>query len=374
MAVLDQNLDLSGQEKHRLFTLYNAPAFVKSAEEVLIHGDEQLAPNEYADPLRKLYPCHTKAAVWTSAAFFYDCQNELPPMRAATIEDKLLKAAEIFGIQNEVATIKTQIKDAKVDDLSQLPNEKFAYVTTDATGQATREYPLRNAIEVKKAAEYLMQYRDDMPWTMRNTFATNVLRAAEEFGAAIGDVRDDLEKTAGFGLCSASDVVSALKQRARAAKLNSDVQDLTDGLEKLAELINNNKNSMLQRQHMLVEFLDDVDRRANWTTRYNSDFSRPEDIIFGVTEKSASELASRLIGSPFTGNYYQLSDLEQLPLNKLSEVMGEDMAEAVSAGGVYIDTEKLAAVIPTLPREDADMFDQLTAVCGIAPFASKTAI
>jgi hypothetical protein len=374
MAVLDQNLDLSGQEKHRLFTLYNAPAFVKSAEEVLIHGDEQLAPNEYADPLRKLYPCHTKAAVWTSAAFFYDCQNELPPMRAATIEDKLLKAAEIFGIQNEVATIKTQIKDAKVDDLSQLPNEKFAYVTTDATGQATREYPLRNAIEVKKAAEYLMQYRDDMPWTMRNTFATNVLRAAEEFGAAIGDVRDDLEKTAGFGLCSASDVVGALKQRARAAKLNSDVQDLTDGLEKLAELINNNKNSMLQRQHMLVEFLDDVDRRANWTTRYNSDFSRPEDIIFGVTEKSASELASRLIGSPFTGNYYQLSDLEQLPLNKLSEVMGEDMAEAVSAGGVYIDTEKLAAVIPTLPREDADMFDQLTAVCGIAPFASKTAI
>lgn len=374
MAVLDQNLDLSGQEKHRLFTLYNAPAFVKTAEEVLIHGDEQLAPNEYADPLRKLYPCHTKAAVWTSAAFFYDCQHELPPMRAATIEDKLLKAAEIFGIQRDVATIKTQIKEAKVDDLSQLPNEKFAYVVTNEDGQSIREYPLRNALEVKKAAEYLMQYRDDMPWAMRNTFATNVLRAAEEFGAAIGDVRDELEKTAGFGLCSASDVVNALKQRARASKLNSDMQDLTEGLEKLAELINNNKNSMLQRQHTLVEFLDDVDRRANWTTRYDSDFARPEEVIFGVTEKSASALASRLVGSPFTGNYYQLSALEQLPLNKLAEVMGEDMADAVSAGGVYIDTEKLAAVIPTLPREDADMFDQLTAVCGIAPFASKTAI
>ncbi|MFA5571865.1 MAG: hypothetical protein WDA42_02055 [Candidatus Bathyarchaeia archaeon] len=374
MTVLDQNLDLSGQEKHRLFTLYNAPAFVKTAAEVLIHGDEQLAPNEYADPLRKLYPCHTKAAVWTSAAFFYDCQNELPPMRAATIEDKLLKAAEIFGIRREVATIKQQIKDAQVDDLSQLPNEKFAYVVTNEDGQSTREYPLRNALEVKKAAEYLMQYRDDMPWAMRNTFATNVLRAAEEFGAGINDVRDELEKTAGFGLCSASDVVNALKQRARAARLNSDMQDLTEGLEKLAELINNNKSSMLQRQHMLVEFLDDVDRRANWTTRYNSDFSRPEEVIFGVTEKSAAALASRLIGSPFTGNYYQLSDLEQLPLNKLAEVMGEDMADAVSAGGVYIDTEKLAAVIPTLPREDADMFDQLTAVCGIAPFASKTAI
>ncbi len=372
MSTLDQNLDLNGQEKHRLFTLYGVPDFVKSAEQPDVHGGEQLAPTEYADPLRKLYPCHTKAAVWTSAAFFFENQSQFPPMRATTIEDKIVKAAEIFGIKENVIKLKEDIQTSKVDDINQLPNEKFAYIKENEDGSFNRSYPLRNAIETKQAAEYFMQYRDEFPWADRNRFAMNVLRAAEEYGASISDIRNELEKSAGQGLCSASDVVKAMQQRARAAKLTAATAPLADNLVKLAAMVEQNPNSLLQRQHMLVELLDDVDRRAGWANRYASDFSRPEDVVFGVTEKSASDLASRLIGNPFTGNYYQVDALSQLPVNKIAEVMGEDMAEAVSAGGVYIDTEKLAAVIPTLPRTDANLFDQLAAVCGITPFANKS--
>ncbi len=368
MSALDQNLDLNGQEKHRLFTLYAAPDFVKSANHEDVHGPENLHTSEFADPLRKLYPCHTKAATWASAVFFFDNRESFPPIRGATIEDKILKAAEVFNLKDEIETLRSSITDSKTDDINKLPNEKFAYVNETDEG-VVRKYPLRNAAETKAAAEYFFEYRDSFPWEARNHFARKVLKAAESYGAAIQDCREELEKSAGFGLCASRDVITAIRQRSRAASVRGDLGGLSDELDRLATTIEKNSSVVLQKQFDFAQLLDDVDRRCDWVGRYDNDFDRPEEVLFGITEKSASELANRLIGNQLTGNYYQVDDLEKLPVNKIAEVLGQEVADAVSVGGVYVDREKLAAVLPTLPRNDAKLFDQLAAVCGVSPFA-----
>jgi hypothetical protein len=56
---------------------------------------------------------------------------------------------------------------------------------------------------------------------------------------------------------------------------------------------------------------------------------------------------------------YDLADLEKLAVDDLRDVLGDDFADAVSAGGVYTDRDKLAAIVPTLDRGMAAMLDRL---------------
>ena len=73
-----------------------------------------------------------------------------------------------------------------------------------------------------------------------------------------------------------------------------------------------------------------------------------------------------------TGNVYNLDDLEKLAVEDVRDWMGDDFADAVSAGGVYMDRDKLAAIVPTLDRGMATTLDQLATEKGLEP-AVKTA-
>jgi hypothetical protein len=53
--------------------------------------------------------------------------------------------------------------------------------------------------------------------------------------------------------------------------------------------------------------------------------------------------------------------------------MGDDFVDAVSAGGVYVDRDKLAAIVPTLDRGMAATFDRLMLEKSAAPVATNAA-
>ena len=74
-----------------------------------------------------------------------------------------------------------------------------------------------------------------------------------------------------------------------------------------------------------------------------------------------------------SGNIYKRADFNSASLDGIRDVMGEDFAEAISAGGLYVSEEKLAEVLPTLPRGDAELFDQLLQSMGIFPVAKEAA-
>ena len=73
-SILDHTQDLSGVETHRLTSLYAPPEFVKTASHEQLYGPEGggLPNHVFADPVHRLYPCHTKAATWMSCLFFMD--------------------------------------------------------------------------------------------------------------------------------------------------------------------------------------------------------------------------------------------------------------------------------------------------------------
>lgn len=356
---LDQNQDAAGRETHRLTTLFACPDFVKSAAHERTHGDETLPRHMYADQYNKLYPCHTAPATWLSALYFADKRAAFNEARGEEIQSRIHTAAKFFGIIGAVTEMEEKVAAANADDINNLSDDCFAIVWAADGGAKERHWPLRNSTEVKFAAEHFNTYRDEFVFEDRQKVAEKILVKANEHGADIGDYEHVLSLSAGFGSCAAS--VAGDMLRKRAALVHRSNFAASAEMLKLASVVESNPENA--REHdtriKLAAAVDEFDRVNHLDRLYGEGgLPRPEEVLFAVTEKAARDFMHSNIETT-TGNVYALDDLEKLALDQVREWLGDDFADAVSSGGVYLDRDKLAAIVPTLDRGMASMFDRM---------------
>lgn len=357
---LDHAHDVSGQETHRLTTLFPAPDFVKSAAEDRLVGDPEKLPRHiYADQHNKLYPCHTAPATWMSALFFNDKRAQFDEKTAAVIHERINKAAKYFGIAGLVADLEKAASLSGIDDLDDLEDDDWGIVWLDQNGRKERHWPMRNAKEVKFAAAHFATYRDEFAFADRHQIATKILNKAAAYHADLGDEGEALVLAAGHGACAAKTASELLRTRATLAQRSH--ADLAEGLEKLAAVVEQNPEQARSEdvRLKLAAAVDEFDRATHLCRLYGEGgLPRPEEVLFAVTEKVARDFMDQSVETT-TGNVYALDDLEKLAVDDLREWLGDDFADAVSTGGVFVDREKLSAIVPTLDRGMAATFDRL---------------
>jgi hypothetical protein len=362
---LDYAQDTSGRESHRLTKLYGSPDFVKNASAEKLRGDGSLPRHLYADPHNKLYPCHTAAATWMSGLFFADKRADFDPQRAVAVETSILKAADYFGVGGSVRDAMQKVAAAAEAGVGELPDSDFAIVWASNAG-TERHWPLRNATEVKFAAAHFQQYRDQFTFDDRHVIANKILTKAAQHGADMGDAGEALELAAGHGACAAKVASDMLKDRVRLTQRNYGA--LAAELSKLAELVDSNPERARDRDMRLklASAVDAFDRNTHLARLYDDGgLARPEEVLFAITEKVAREFMNQNVETT-TGNVYALDDLEKLAVDDIREWLGDDFVDAVSAGGVFLDREKLASIVPTLDRGMAAMLDRLMREKGAA--------
>lgn len=373
MTILDHTQDISGRETHRLLSLYPAPDFVKNADHVRLAGDrEKMARHMYAEPFNKLYPCHTSAATWMSALWFAEKRAEFDEKQAAAIQDKITTSAQYFGIHGLIRELMQKVAADNTNELSKLSDDNFAIVWRDDTGAVERHWPLRNATEVKFASAHFKKYRDEFVFADRHKIANRILDKALEYGADTSPADGTLETTAGRGLCATKIAADLLRDRAKLTRRTH--AQLSSEIEKLAELIEHNPAETQNEECRLklASVIDQFDRETKLYRLYDENgLPRPEDVLFAITEKVAREFIDSNVETT-TGNVYALTDLEKLAVEDLRNWLGDEFADAVSAGGVFTDRDKLAAIVPTLDRGMAAMLDRLMLEKKAAPVA-KTA-
>jgi len=351
---LDHVHDVSGRETHRLTALHPAPEFVKSAAVERLNGDDTLPRHLYADQHNKLYPCHTAPATWMSALFFADKQAQFEEKRAERIRARIQQAAEYFGIAGLIGGLE---KSASAEDA--VSDDDFGVVWVDTNGRKERHWPLRNANEVKFAAAHFKRYRDEFVFEDRNRIATKILEKAAQFNADTSEAEGALELAAGYGMCAAKVASQMLKDRVRLTQRQ--YGDLASELSKLAEAVDQNPERArdMETRLKLASAVDNFDRSTHLYRLYDAGgLPRPEEVLFAVTEKVARDFLNENVETT-TGNVYALDDLEKLAVEDVRAYLGDEFADAVSAGGVYMDRDKLAAIVPTLDRGMATTLDQL---------------
>jgi len=310
-----------------------APAYVKSAS----FPEESPAVSRrafYADAARQELPCNSREETWASARYFAKhASDEDYRYTRADVEYNLQKAAEMFGIADDIAKVLThteEVKTASDDDYGWVRNGE-------------RKYPMFDAHGVKLAAEYFEDNKFKYPFPMRNEIAKNILKKASEFGV---DVPDGIRKTAGHGVARPDNVINELTIR---AELCHDA-DTGLALAKMAEHVAEKGAEALDgATDKIAELVEDVDVIENWRGRYGKDMSAPEDFLFDMDVKQAEAIVNDVI--EIGGDALSLSKLAELPDEVFDDVLGEGFAESVKEAGA-IDPKKLGEALASKSAED----------------------
>ena len=121
----------------------------------------------------------------------------------------------------------------------------------------------------------------------------------------------------------------------------------------------------------MAGLMDDFDRNSHLDRLYGEGgLERAEEAVFLITQKTAEAFIQDHVQT-INGTVYEKQALSRLDLQSLQQWFGDDMAAA--CGEHELDIEKLAAIVPTLPRQDAQLFDQMTHTLGIPVFTRTKA-
>jgi hypothetical protein len=369
MSILDPTRDATGAAFHRADTLYTAPGYVKAAAADQLAGRADLPAHAFAEPATRQFPMHTPAATWFSAALLHDQRDQFPPEQFARLNRSLGKAAAYWGIDGDVGRAAAKAAALRQDDLASRPDDDFALVAAD-DGRKLREYPLRNPVEVKIAAAWLLEHRDRFPLGDRRLIAGRVLDKAAATGVDLGADAVPLERAAGRGLCRPKD--AALLLRSRAILIKKSDAEVAAGLEEHACRLEASGPPVLPPLEAikLAHLIDAVDTAHNLRRLYGHDLERADDVLAAVTVKDASAYPGRLVRAS-DGAVYDTEALARLKVARLRAVGGDTLAAWFSDDGLLLDLEKAAAALPTLDRDELDAFRHVCREAGIEPVAHE---
>lgn len=377
MTLFDQTGDRGHTTFYRLAKLYGIPDYVKEASiqdtGLSSPGMEgsSIPVTSYADPrVPAQFPCHTKAATYLSYLYFLDAKPQLSK-HAALIEERFQKFAEYWGLLLDCQKLRTKAAEVQASLAEpEIPDTDYMLVTAEA-GEKVRYYPIRNALETKAAADWFVEHRYHFPFVYRKEMAAKILEKAAQYGAAIGEHDDTLQKQAGRGFCRPKEAAELIRSRVRLVGSRMP-KEAKEHYEKLAQMVEVKPFMAMTHDNLatLASTVDQLDRAHN--VQYSEITKRAEDVLFQVTYKEASD-HGRHACETLSGSVYDSRDFDKVALEDIRSLFGEDFAKDISTG-MRVDPVKLAEIATTLPRPDAQLLDRLLADANIYPVKQANVI
>ncbi len=349
--------DVNQQTLYSLEQLIGVPAFVKDAS---IESKEELSKlpaHVFADPHRRKFPVHTKAACWLANAYFKQSTQQYSNEERQLVQQRIAKAANFWKIASQVKEFDEQWHKLNVFHAPRdLPDDQYALLYK-AGSHTIRKLPIPNAASVKLAGERLHAERHRYTYPMRKLAARRILRAQKDTKVTFQpETAAYLNRAAGEGGSFPRDV--AVKIAQRAIMLKHKKPELAIKLAEVAEAVENETYLSRTQLEKLAGLVDSVDQGTELHRYYYEGVPMPEDFLFHIQEKEAQAFMDAHIQMS-TGKAYSLAAIKKLPLKKFADVMGKEFVEAISDKDGRINWNKFADVAPTLPRPDAQLFDKL---------------
>lgn len=358
--VTDQTTDFSGAQTHKLVTLYNAPSFVKTAGTV---DYDNLSSEAFAGE-QQTFPVHTPRDVWLSAAFFTQQVGGFPKQAAHRVALNILESARVHGIQQEVIDLFE--KAASLEEIMAQDDGIYG-LEFNQDGRVIKSFPLNNVEEIKLASIQFEARRKDMTSCTRVKLAKEIVKRASECRAS-DVVTESVYKTAGAGYVTPRLIADAWWARAHQAKRLQKTAAYNLAAASARTFSKAVINSVASEDaEKVANQLSQFDREVGLTHLYGETLAFPEEAIFSVSHAELHKMASQTMRL-VTGNVYELCDLQNLSLEKVAEVLGDDLAAELRCPMTGdMDIEKAAAVLATLPRREAVTLERLLAEARVEP-------
>lgn len=337
---------MSLTDLHVLLGVTGRPSYVKAASEQVAE-DAPVLPQACADGIQGTLPCNSKEATFLSAAKVASARAAGKPYNTET-EQGIMKFARFWQITDDV--VAAQKKIAAAAEPRTLGSSDFA-LNEVHQGTTLKKYAAYDGDTTTRAASAFYDNRHKYPLPWRQKTAKELIARATRFGVIgeiPGNVSTYLHKAAGYAFPSQEAITNSL-----VCRLNRLPGSKKVASEKLAAALGAIADAPhLRYNHELVQDVLTLTDRFDRELKLAAHYSDADD---GVTlPEEMLDLTTSMIkhaGEVHRGGEVDLQNGSTVNVHFLTK----EALEVVDPELAKMSKLKLAGVLPTLPRPDADL-------------------
>ena len=350
---------------HQITKVIDLPDFVKQGSVPTPEEVDKLPVTAFADQIGKKFPVHTKEACYLSYAYFKRQKDQFSKRAASRVEQKFNDMGRFWDIEGELDKLAADLMPKRE---KQAATEDDYALTVAHEGTPLHYFPINNRKAIEKSAEELVEHRSNFTYEMRKEAAQTLMGAYIREGYPLSAVPNTVQAMAGYGLTTKAAAVNELDRRVKFAKTTNEKKAAAP-IKKLASSIKKMDDEVLTAETLvkIAGVVDVFDRCLGVTKHYGAEFEFPEDVLFGFTKSAADKVKNELVTMQ-NGSAYWLQDL--VKASEAFDVLGDMKDDFIDMTG-KLDMYKVADIVPTLPRDDAETLDAAVRECGI-PQANTT--
>jgi hypothetical protein len=341
----DASTDYSGKELYAILSTADLPDYVKTAELDDVSDLRGLNKAAFADPDRRIYPINTPARVYVSNAYFMNKQAAITKTYGQAYSDMLLskiaEAADILDISEDLESYNSRLNEKQAADYAEQYMVDFNIDGMDAPVQL---YPVKTAADLEKAAEDFTKNIKNFPFSIRVKSAETFVKAAEEL--QVDDMPELLMKYAGMYYPDLHEIGDELWRRSTKLKKQAHVDIYNSIINDLENMSNLSEVMKIAETCFNIENMEGLYDNV----KVASILGDPVDCFF---TKQIEKVAQDLNYVEVHGDKYKLSDLTKISKDQYEEAFGD-------CGIDPADPEKIADILPTMPRSDVKLLEEIT--------------
>lgn len=341
----DASTDYSGKELYNITANVDLPEYVKTAEVDDSVELRKLPKTAFADSERMIYPINSPSRVYVSNAYFINKRADIVKLYgedyASQLQSNIEKAAEIFEISED---LKDYNRNFNVKQASDYTENYMVDFNVDGMSSSVQLYPVKTAQDLSESAEAFTKNISKFPFQIRVKSAENFVKAAGELG--VDDLPELLLKYAGMYYPDLANLQHEIWRRG--TKLTKEAH------KKVYESMSKDLSNMTGFDEVMkvAEVLFDIENMEGLydNVKVAQILGDPVDRIF--TEQ-ITKIASDLSYVEVHGDKYKLSDLTKISKDHYEEAFGDCGIDPNSP-------EKIADILPTMPRSDVKLLEEIT--------------
>lgn len=357
---IDITNDVSKKYYNAFMRRVEMPEYVKSANVLTAEEAASMGSDSFADPVSRNFPLNTKANCWCSAVYFYgnQCNKDRTSKQA---EINIQRAAEIWGISEEIAKIKSAFEIQTIP-VTYAMSFMHNGVTVNRCPDHTKE-------AATTSAQWLYDNRFNFPIEAQKAAAVRLAAKADTFKLqpAAATYVDKLANPEVYGNLNCK-VASAITDRLNAVNPKK-WGEVENELLKVANAMASNPLDVCQTGEVIATALEAVDVKHGFNQKWGSSYQHPIDCCFRVNMLKVAADTDSIVHLT-TGTPVDLNKISNTQLEKGLKIAGDDFLSYCQTDGLNVDRSKAAEILPTLPKPEAQRFEHAIKSAGYMPESS----
>lgn len=332
---------------------FKLPKYVEAGVPLEKKAAAHVVDRLFADDVNRRYPLTDKANTWLSGAYFAKTAGAAySPAEYQRIAKRIIKAAEVYGITNDVIDIMSKTTANTLSQVKQAAHNEAVKAESCYGEPETHGFPMFSREQVKKACDYFNDNAYAYDWRRRANIAKNIMKKVAEYKLTAPET---LRKEAGVGFPRRDFLAENLLTRESELDRRGLHKMAGDMRRTIKIVLEAPAEEIMDKLESIREMVSGMDELSGIDADYGKRFLPPADFIFDIGDDEAREFQEDTI--PMCGEMMSAKALSSLPRMLFERVMSPSMVDGMCEGGRLSPKKVSVTIIKMKPNDQHNLLD-----------------